>query len=134
MLIGLAVVGFLVMLYSCALPGDLPAGLSGDGLAGTYTVNGTDPTGAEYSGTAVLTVGDAADTYAIQWIITGGLQEGTGTLVGDELTVSWSSLDAATGGASGTGSYSLADDGRLVGGRSTEGLDGVGSEELFPEP
>jgi hypothetical protein len=133
-LIGLAVIGFLVMLYSCALPGALPAGLEGDGLAGTYTVNGIDPTGVEYGGTAVLTATDDPGTYGIEWIVTGGIHDGTGVLAGDQLTVTWSTLQSAGGTGAGTGRYTLTDDGRLVGTRSIDGVDEPGTEELFPEP
>jgi len=51
------ITAFLIMLYNCALPGDLAVGRDRDnGLAGTYTVNGVDPTGIEYSGTVIITV------------------------------------------------------------------------------
>jgi hypothetical protein len=129
-----AVAAFLVMLYQCALPGDLAVGPdSHDGLAGTYTVNGVNTTGVEYSGTVVITAGDLPDSYDLEWIVTGSIQEGTGRLAGDRLTVEWETVSSAGGAGSGTADYTLEPDGRLVGTRSVDGLAEVGTEEIFPE-
>ncbi len=53
---------FLLMLYSCALPGDFAVGKDSEvGLSGTYTVNGLDAQGVEYSGTVVIVATDVVD-------------------------------------------------------------------------
>lgn len=131
-----AAIAFALMLYTCALPGSLPADEDRTaGLPGTYTVNGTDPLGGEYSGTVVITATDAADTFGLEWIITGAVQSGTGVRTGDELAVTWTSVASGNGSEiRGTGTYSIGDDGRLTGTWSSEGASGTGSEEIVPEP
>jgi hypothetical protein len=115
----------------CGLPGDTLD--DGEGILGTYVVNGTDPTGVEYSGTVIITEADTAGRYAVQWIITGAVQEGTAVLTGDRLDVQWRSVTAARGDASGTAEYTVGDDGVLRGTRLVDGAGGVGTEEIFPE-
>ena len=46
----------------CGLPGD--ALDDGEGILGTYVVNGTDPTGVEYSGTVMITTADRRTSSA----------------------------------------------------------------------
>jgi len=121
----------LVFLYFTALPGDLAVGRDDStGIAGTYTVNGVDPTGLEYSGTAVIV--DTGSGYDIEWIVTGVIQRGIGTLVGDTLTATWEATSSA-GGGSGRSIYIVGDDGALIGERFIDGVDEPGVEELFPE-
>ncbi|MEZ5411364.1 MAG: hypothetical protein R2761_25260 [Acidimicrobiales bacterium] len=129
-------VAFLLMLYFFALPGALPASEDRTGgLPGTYTVNGTDPTGGEYSGTVVITGTDAPDTFALEWIITGALQRGTGIRSGNQLAVTWTSVASGNGSEiSGTGTYAIGDDGRLTGTWQLDDGTGAGSEEIVPEP
>lgn len=126
----------LVFLYVTALPGDFAVGNDGPGLIGTYTVNGVDPTGAEYSGTAVIVQDqDRLDdgAYAIEWIITNAVQQGTGTVSGDTFTVTWNSTASASPG-SGRTIYTIQPDGNLTGLRYVDGVDEPGTEELFLEP
>jgi hypothetical protein len=131
---GVALIAFLVMLYSCALPGDLPVGQSNtDGLAGTYTINGIDPTGFDYSGTVVISSTDQPDVFEMDWIVTGSLVHGVATQTGSELDVVWETTSAVAAG-SGTANYVIQPDGRLVGTRNIVGFDSPGSEEIFPEP
>jgi hypothetical protein len=121
----------LVFLYFTALPGDLAVGRDDStGISGVYTVNGVDPTGLEYSGTAVIV--DTESGYDIEWIVTGVIQRGIGTLVGDTLTADWEATSSA-GGGSGRSIYTVRDDGALIGERFIDGVDESGIEELFPE-
>lgn len=114
----------------CGLPGDTLD--DGEGIVGTYVVNGVDPAGAEYSGT--VTIRSAGDEYLVQWLVTGSIQEGTGRLVGDRLIVEWETVTDARGPSSGTAEYVVGEDGVLRGERFVEGVDEAGTEEIFPEP
>ena len=128
---GIAVFG--LMLYTCAVPGHLRTGRTGEGLAGTYTVNGVDPLGTEYSGTVIITATDIEARYEIEWIVTGAIHRGTGGQDGSRFVVDWTSVATAGGSGAGTGIYTIKDDGRLVGTRSVDGVDDPGTEEIFPE-
>ena len=114
----------------CGLPGD--SLVDGEGIVGTYVVNGIDPSGVEYSGTVTIAEADAG--YEIQWIVTGAVQLGQGQLIGDTLDVEWASVTDPRGDVSGTATYVVGADGVLRGERITNGVDGVGTEEIFPEP
>lgn len=126
---------FLVMLYYTALPGNLVTneGTDGDGIGGTYTVNGEGPTGIEYSGTVVIVTTDDPDLYEIQWIVTGAIDTGTARLSGDTLTVDWESVATSGEPMTGTAEYVVDADGHIVGTRGVNGIDGVSTEEFFPE-
>ena len=129
-----AIAAFGLMLYTCALPGDLPAGRTGSGIAGTYTVNGVHSSGEEYSGTVVITETTGPDRFDLEWLVTGTIQRGTGVQRGDRLTVEWQSVVAADGDIRGGGSYRIDPDGRLIGTRTVVGVDEPSTEELFPDP
>ncbi|MGD9755760.1 MAG: hypothetical protein AB7W59_32605 [Acidimicrobiia bacterium] len=124
------------LLGSCTLPG--AALHDGEGITGTYVVNGVDPVGIEYSGTVVITGdGERTDRYRLEWIVTGTIQEGVGTLDGDRLEVGWTDRLSPRGAAqatSGTATYTVADDGALHGTRVIDGVEGTGTEDIFPEP
>lgn len=126
---------FLVLVVpvgGCAAPG---ASLEdGPGLSGTYVVNGVDPIGTEYSGTVVIEANDEPGRYHLQWLVTGGIQEGEGTLEGETLSVVWRTVSGPLGRSSGTARYRVGDDGRLTGTRTVDGAEGEGTEEIFPEP
>lgn len=116
-------------LAMCGLPGD---GLdAGDGIVGTYVVNGVDPSGIEYSGT--VSIRQAGTGYAVQWLVTGSIQEGTGSLVGDRFVVDWRTVTDPRGSSTGTAEYVVGDDGVLRGERTVDGVDETGTEEIFPE-
>jgi hypothetical protein len=116
-------------LAMCGLPGD---GLDdGEGIVGTYVVNGVDPTGTEYSGT--VSIRSAGDEYVIQWLVTGSIQEGSGRLVGDRLFVDWRTVTDPRGTSTGTAEYVVGDDGVLRGERFVDGVEDVGTEAIFPE-
>jgi serine/threonine-protein kinase len=54
-------------------------------LEGNYTLEGTKPNGARYSGTAGITQSDGR--YSVTWKIAGQTYTGTGTLFGTTLTI-----------------------------------------------
>ncbi|MEZ5245107.1 MAG: hypothetical protein R2707_08435 [Acidimicrobiales bacterium] len=113
----------------CSEPGT--AVVDGEGILGTYTVNGIDVRGEEYSGTVVIDATEVGDEYLVRWLITGTLQEGIGTLTGNEFEVEWTTISAPGGDASGTARYVLADNGDFIGTRTIDGVDGVGTETIF---
>lgn len=115
----------------CGLPGDTLE--DGEGIIGTYVVNGVDPTGTEYSGTVTIADGDATGEFAVQWIITGAIQEGTGVLDGDRFVVDWRTVSGGRGESTGTAEYTVAADGSLAGTRTVDGDATPGTEEIFPE-
>ncbi|MBT8197013.1 MAG: hypothetical protein KJP12_00640 [Acidimicrobiia bacterium] len=121
----------IIGLSACSFPGATIE--DGPGLVGTYVVNGVDPGGYEYSGTVVIIGTDDADRVEIEWIVTGAVQTGTGVISGDTLDVEWSTLSGSQADASGTATYTITSDGRLVGTRTVSGADVVGTEEIFPE-
>lgn len=134
-----AFAALVLMVYACALPGDLAVGRDDEGgLPGIYTVNGVDPVGTEYSGTLTIVATDDPRTFDIQWLVTGARQEGTGTLQGQILTATWTVVDSANvggaGGGTGTIEYLVADDGSMVGTWAIEGFDEPGTEQVFPDP
>ncbi len=132
------IIGFaalVLMVYACALPGDLPVGRDDeDGLPGIYTVNGTDPVGGDYSGTLTIVGTDDPRTFDVQWLVTGARQEGTGVLAGQVFTVTWTEVDNATDRGFETTVYQIADDGSMVGTWRAEEFDQPGTEDVFPEP
>ncbi len=130
-----------VLLFSLTAGGVAMCGLPGDtleddreGILGTYVVNGADPSEVEYSGTVTIAEGDAPGEYAVQWIITGAIQEGTGVLDGDVFLVEWRTVSGGRGESGGTGEYTVGTDGVLRGTRTVAGVDDIGTEEIFPEP
>ena len=114
----------------CGLPGDTLR--DGPGIAGTYVVNGFDPSEVEYSGTVTIVERSDGD-YDIEWIVTGTIQRGTGTLVNDRFTVDWVTVTSPRGESSGTADYIVGDDGVLRGTRTVDGVDEPGTEEIFPD-
>ena len=123
----------LVVAVGCA--GPRPPVAVGPGLTGTYVVNGFDPAGVEYSGIVRITEGDAPDRLAFEWVITGAILDGVGTIRGSTVDVEWRAVDPVrSGGATGTATYTITDDGHLMGTRTVDGTDGVGTEEIFPQP
>ena len=127
--IGLTIAVVLVLLAtSCAFPEE-----SFDGsLEGTYYINGFDQRGVEYGGHLTITTTDAADTYKMQWIVTGSVQEGVGTVSGDQLVVEWDAIEGYNAASQGTAIYEIGSDGELNGERLVNGEEGVGTEEALP--
>ena len=114
----------------CAFPGD--SIVDGEGIVGVYTVNGIDPTGVEYSGTVIIASAVDAGEYLVTWLVTGGVQEGVGRLVGNRFTVDWTTTNGGRGGSRGSATYVLEPDGALIGERTVVGLAGSGTEEIYP--
>lgn len=122
----------VVIAASACLPG---ARLSqGPGITGTYVVNGIDPNGTEYTGRVSIAGGPNPEDIMIEWIITGAILHGEGTVEGDTLTVTWETVSSPRGTSTGTAEYEILDDGKLVGTRTVDGVDQGGTETIFPEP
>lgn len=131
MRITLAAAVVSVVVTACAIPGSTIR--SGPGLVGTYVVNGVDPLGVEYSGTVIIGRASDPGTYTVEWIVTGAIHEGIGSHSGSRFVVDWSTVSGPRKGARGVAEYTVEGDGRLVGTRTVDGLDGVGAEEIFPD-
>lgn len=110
---------------SPADPNNLP------NIVNTYAVNGFDPDGVEFGGT--VSIRDAGGgEYVIDWIVTGALLRGRGRIEGNQLLVTWESMDERQHPVSGTGTYTITDRGELFGERYLEGNPTPGTENLFP--
>jgi hypothetical protein len=120
----------LLAFTACTLPGSQVD--VGDGLAGTYVVNGIDALGIEYSGTAVIGETSRPNEFVFSWIVTGSIQTGTGTRTGDAIEVEWQVTEGPRSGSTGSATYTVNDSGWLVGERTIDGTDGVGTEEIIP--
>ena len=120
----------IVMLAAaaCAFPEE---GFDGD-LQGDYYINGVDQKGNEYGGSLTITATDQVGVYQMQWIITGSIQSGVGTVSGDQLIVEWGALQGFDTSSQGTATYRISPDGELTGERTVAGEDGTGTEEAFP--
>ncbi len=128
------VLSFVVVLAlaagGCFVPRDADVG---PGLDGLYVVNGTDPVGVDYSGTVQIGATDQPNVYSIEWLVTGGIQQGTGTLSGDVFAGTWSGLGRERGtGTSGTFRYTVGTDHVLRGTRTVDGVEGEAVEEILP--
>ena len=103
-------------------------------LAASFTVNGVDPQGTEYSGNLQVRPGDAPGVYALQWIITGSIQEGFGRLEGNQLLVRWRTTDGIRPGVTGLTTYTITTAGEMYGPRTVDGMGKAGQEKAFPNP
>ena len=96
-------------------------------VSGSYTVNGTNPNGSPYSGTAAIHAnGDGS--YTVTWTI--GESEsysGKGTVSGRTFTVTWTA-----GNLLGTAVYTIESDGSMMGTWSTSDGSQSGTETLTP--
>jgi hypothetical protein len=113
---------------ACAFPEETFDG----SLEGSYYVNGFDQQDIEYSGLLTISTTENDDVYAMQWIITGSVQEGMGTVDGSQLHVEWKALEGYDPSSRGTAVYEITADGELSGERLVDGQEGVGTEEAFP--
>lgn len=103
-------------------------------LAASYSVNGVDPRGTEYSGNLQVRPGAAPGTYALQWIITGSIQEGFGQVQGNQLLVHWRTTDSIRLDVTGVTTYTITTEGELYGPRTVDGVSEAGEERAFPNP
>lgn len=91
-------------------------------VEGTYRVEGTNPNGTKYRGTAIIKGGGAR--YTMTWTIAGQSYSGNGDLSGKNLTINWKD----SSGNGGVVFYTLMDSGVLKG----VWANGKGSETLTP--
>jgi hypothetical protein len=124
-----AMVALVVVSSACVLTGGHDK--RPDSIIGSYVLNGVDPTGTEYAGHLTIEQGNGPDEYRLQWIVTG-VQQGVGTLDGDTLDVSWTTVEGVDVEARGQAVFSVLPDGSLVGTRTVAGFNGIGTEEAFP--
>lgn len=131
--------GFLVLIFlfltACSRPAVLGADAPADAvpnIVGDYGINGVSSNGTEYAGTMTIQPGDTAGQYKLQWIITGGIHEGTGVLDGNILNIEWTSLSSVAGQTSGAGVYTVTVNGELYGNRTTDGEQGSAAETCYP--
>ncbi len=125
-----------LFLTACSKEGELeigpPAPLDAvPDIVGEYAVNGFDPLGTEYSGRLSIFPSEKADTYKMQWIIVGSIQEGDAQLEGNTLTVQWRSISSMND-SQGTAVYTISDNGVINGIRTTVGYPKEGIETAYP--
>ena len=113
---------------ACAFPEEAFDG----SLEGTYYINGFDQGGTEYGGVLIIDTTATPNIYEMQWIITGSLQAGTGTVSGNQLNVDWDTIEGFDASTRGTAVYEITGEGALLGERIVDGEDGIGTEEAFP--
>ena len=101
-------------------------------ITGSYALNATDPTGEQYGGTLFITASEQLNEYNLQWLVSGGIQEGTGILEGNQLTFTWNSLSGTDQDASGAGVYTVTVNGELYGTRFIDGVETPGLESAYP--
>jgi eukaryotic-like serine/threonine-protein kinase len=94
-------------------------------IAGSYTVEGSNPNGSQYSGTAVIK--QSGSSYAMTWNIANQKFSGSGTLSGKTLTINWKG-SGSNAGQGGTVVYTLVSNGVLKG----VWANGSGAETLSP--
>ena len=99
---------------------------------GTYAVNGFDPLGTEYGGTLTIQPGNAPGEFALQWILTGSIQEGAGRLEGNQLLATWRVVEAMGARSTGVTTYTITTLGELHGLRQVTGYPTPGTENAFP--
>lgn len=88
-------------------------------VEGSYNVDGQNPNGTTYRGTA--TIKQTGNHYTITWTVSGKTYTGTGPLVGRTLTIKWK----GRGGSSGVVVYTVTATGVLKGvwGATNSGLE-----------
>lgn len=128
---GVGLVLVLTMVGAC-FP---TAELAQDGVYGSYVVNGVDPIGTEYTGRVTIGRGADLNDIVMEWVITGAIIRGEGTIDGTTIDVDWETVNTPGGErSSGTATYEILDDGRLTGTITVSGFDQVGSETIYPDP
>ncbi len=97
-----------------------------DLYTGRYEISGINPDRTSYTGH--LTIQKVEQGYQLTWSIGEQLYTGTGTLVGDLLTVSWRGTNG-----DGQSVYTRDDQGVLTGTWTVTGQPGAGEETLTPK-
>jgi hypothetical protein len=73
--------------FFCLIASGVPA-LAQTSIGGNYSVEGTNPNGTTYSGTAIIR--QEGDRYSFSWVIkSGDTFKGTGVRDGDTIVVEW---------------------------------------------
>ena len=116
-----------------ALGADAPADQV-PSIIGSYALNANDPTGEQYGGTLSVFAGEAVNEYNLQWLVSGGIHEGSGTLSGNQLTFTWHSVSGTDQEISGSGSYTVTVNGELYGNRAVDGVVTGFVESAYPNP
>ncbi len=101
-------------------------------ITGSFALNATDNMGERYGGTLTVFAGDALGEYKLQWLVSGDIQEGEGTLEGNQLTFTWRSVSGTDQYLSGHGVYTVTVNGELYGERFIDGVEGPGIESAYP--
>ena len=103
-------------------------------ILGSFALNANDPTGEQYGGTLTVFAGEAPNEYKLQWLVSGGIQEGSGVLEGNQLTFTWHSFEGTDQDVSGHGVYTVTVNGELYGVRYIDGVEAPGTESAYPNP
>jgi hypothetical protein len=103
-------------------------------IIGEYALNAYDPTGEEYGGSLFITAGDSPTEYKLTWLVSGGIHEGVGTLEGNQLTFTWTSMEGTAQDLAGYGSYTVTVNGELYGQNYINGVGDPGLEAAYPNP
>jgi hypothetical protein len=136
---------FILLLLSLTLtacfPRRTPAPLGADAPAdnvpniiGEYGLNAEDATKERYGGSLFITAGSKPNEYNLQWLVSGDIQEGVGTLEGNQLTFTWKSVEGTDQYLTGYGTYTVTVNGELYGVRYVDGVDAPGTESAYPNP
>lgn len=129
----------LALTLTACFPRRDPAPLGADApidnvpdIIGSFALNANDPTGEQYGGTLTIFAGDTANEYKMQWLVSGDIQEGIGTLAGNQLTFTWQSISETDQYLTGHGVYTVTVNGELYGERYIDGVEGPGIESAYP--
>lgn len=129
----------LALTLTACFPRRNPAPLGADApadnvpdITGSFALNAEDNTGEQYGGTLTIFAGDAPNEYKMQWLVSGDIQEGVGTLEGNQLTFTWQSIPGTDQHLSGHGVYTVTVNGELYGERYIDGVEGPGLESAYP--
>jgi len=131
----------LALTLTACFPRRTPAPLGADApmdnvpvIIGEYGLNAEDATGERYGGSLFVTAGSQPNEYNLQWLVSGDIQEGVGTLEGNLLTFTWQSIEGTDQSLSGYGSYTVTVNGELYGERYVDGVEIPGTEAAYPNP
>jgi predicted small lipoprotein YifL len=103
-------------------------------IIGAYALNAEDATHERYGGSLFITTGSQPGEYNLQWLVSGDIQEGVGTLEGNQLTFTWKSVEGTDQHLTGYGVYTVTVNGELYGERFVDGVDQPGTESAYPNP
>lgn len=131
----------LALMLTACFPRRTPAPLGADAPAdnvpsiiGEYALNAEDATRERYGGSLFITAGSQPNEYNLQWLVSGDIQQGVGTLEGNQLTFTWQSVEGTDQYLSGYGMYTVTVNGELYGERYIDGVTKPGQETAYPNP